>query len=841
MGFTFRTAAWLPLAVIALAGYYSTASAYTDITWTGGGSNLSWSTTANWNPQQQPTSGDNVFFAEAGGASPGKVTNLLSADQTVQDLSYLYTNLNLNFQTTDLGGHTLRVNGTLAVTSKSGIEGRRTAIQNGSLQIGSAGAAGNLYVSRLDGGGGFLNLTGSSVNAVLDSLVVAQSQGAFGGTSHGLLIGGSSGTLMIGSQATPGNVYIAYSMAAAATNASVNLGGQDSLQAMVHDFWISNSDGNSAAAAGVTLAKANDIHADSIIVGNSGQDSVSFENLTTLKLGASNNLVAHEMLIGSGYSDTKVTIPAGGLVNIGSEDVRTEMTIGRTDVEDFIQSTHSVDLTGATFNAHLNDLTVGEIVTNPNPAVPLLTATLKGGNQGTITVGTPNALGVVAIGHINGSGSVRATVDFSGQTQFTAHLQTVDVGVSDSVGSTGYNASPTGTFILAQSNMIDAHLIRIGSSTDGGFGGGILQLGHSTTILADKMLVAVTGSTGTVQAAAGSTVVLGDASRRMELQVGIGLLGDFNYADGKVDLTGADVTAWLGNVTLGYAHDQNPQILVKGELSLGPLGHVNANNIMMADGATSWGELNLGGAQLIADQITHGAGKVEFSWTAGRLEVGQFGSEQFAFDLPNTGAGTLVTGHVPGTPLHVYGNYQQGAQANFEAHEHLGQIASTIVSGSATLDGTLSLILPDGFSPALGQQFTFLSASGINGQFAHVNGYYAGGDTVLLPVYQATSVLLQAYRAGDANLNGTVDGADYIVWADHFMTSTDTVATGDFNGDGFVDGADYVVWADHFAPFASPSVSAVPEPGTLSLFAMGLVCCTILAVRRRGSRLSRVD
>jgi hypothetical protein len=50
---------------------------------------------------------------------------------------------------------------------------------------------------------------------------------------------------------------------------------------------------------------------------------------------------------------------------------------------------------------------------------------------------------------------------------------------------------------------------------------------------------------------------------------------------------------------------------------------------------------------------------------------------------------------------------------------------------------------------------------------------------------------------GDYNGDGTVDLADYTVWADHYGQSGPDVA-GDGNNDGTVDLADYTVWADHY-------------------------------------------
>ena len=58
---------------------------------------------------------------------------------------------------------------------------------------------------------------------------------------------------------------------------------------------------------------------------------------------------------------------------------------------------------------------------------------------------------------------------------------------------------------------------------------------------------------------------------------------------------------------------------------------------------------------------------------------------------------------------------------------------------------------------------------------------------------------------GDYNGDGTVSGADYVVWADTFGNDgsagkEDLRADG--NGDGAVSGADYVIWADNFGATA---------------------------------------
>jgi hypothetical protein len=73
---------------------------------------------------------------------------------------------------------------------------------------------------------------------------------------------------------------------------------------------------------------------------------------------------------------------------------------------------------------------------------------------------------------------------------------------------------------------------------------------------------------------------------------------------------------------------------------------------------------------------------------------------------------------------------------------------------------------------------------------------------------------------GDFNGDGTVDIADYTVWADNFNGSDSVFPAGSSNADGTVDLADYTTWADNFGNTAPVSV---PEPATMTLLGLGAV------------------
>ena len=46
----------------------------------------------------------------------------------------------------------------------------------------------------------------------------------------------------------------------------------------------------------------------------------------------------------------------------------------------------------------------------------------------------------------------------------------------------------------------------------------------------------------------------------------------------------------------------------------------------------------------------------------------------------------------------------------------------------------------------------------------------------------------------DANLDGFVDGLDFIEWNANKFTPVAEWCAGDFNADGFVDGLDFIIW-----------------------------------------------
>ena len=96
------------------------------------------------------------------------------------------------------------------------------------------------------------------------------------------------------------------------------------------------------------------------------------------------------------------------------------------------------------------------------------------------------------------------------------------------------------------------------------------------------------------------------------------------------------------------------------------------------------------------------------------------------------------------------------------------------------------------------------SALGISGSKTKV----WNGQTV-----DATTVLMKYTLAGDANLDGKIDGDDYFKIDAGIASHVTGYANGDFNYDGRIDADDYFIIDSHFKKNAVALSVALPERG----------------------------
>lgn len=83
---------------------------------------------------------------------------------------------------------------------------------------------------------------------------------------------------------------------------------------------------------------------------------------------------------------------------------------------------------------------------------------------------------------------------------------------------------------------------------------------------------------------------------------------------------------------------------------------------------------------------------------------------------------------------------------------------------------------------------------------------------------------------GDLNYDGSVDGADFLVWQQGLGATNATTMQGDGNRDKLVNGLDLAVWKQQFGQTGGHAAAAVPESASIALAAPILLA---LACRRR--------
>ncbi|MEM8679308.1 MAG: hypothetical protein AAGF97_08155 [Planctomycetota bacterium] len=116
-------------------------------------------------------------------------------------------------------------------------------------------------------------------------------------------------------------------------------------------------------------------------------------------------------------------------------------------------------------------------------------------------------------------------------------------------------------------------------------------------------------------------------------------------------------------------------------------------------------------------------------------------------------------------------------------------------------------------------------------------------DSWLTEAGESDPDVLAAYLHGDANLDGIVDGQDFIAWLGGRFTSTAAWTAGDFDANGMVDGQDFIVWngnkftaaGEGQVGYGGTMVFGVPEPST----GLGMLTFFGVGILLRGTRRTR--
>lgn len=300
-----------------------------------------------------------------------------------------------------------------------------------------------------------------------------------------------------------------------------------------------------------------------------------------------------------------------------------------------------------------------------------------------------------------------------------------------------------------------------------------------------------------------------------------------------------DSTIYLG----GSTYRSDVQHLFGGTLTAGnnSLSEIDVPNGRFLSGSITY--LDVGDLQFRKSMTIEGGATFTGTRTLINLNGATLTIQNGAMvDVPIVNQGTLVLGASPGQiTLPSYTQSETGILEIELGGTGPDDIDRLIVTGAASLAGTLNLSLINGFVPSGGETFDFLSvAGGITGAFDMINlpslplGLSWGLNDDDPTMFQLSVV---QGLPGDYNEDGAINAADYTVWRDRLGGGT-SLPNDDTTGVG---PDDYDRWSMHFgenAAAGSIQPDAVPEPSDLQLLILAatVVC---LGVRRAGRQLSR--
>ena len=661
----------------------------------------------------------------------------VNADSTLDITGGYFTNFNsttntLTGGTYNVDGGTLQFTNANIVTNAANItlSGPTAQIVSNTNANALANFATNAAtgVFTLSGGSNFT--TGGTGNFTnLGALVIGGTDtfkvsGNLNNFANSALTGGTyyvAGTLQFGASGST-LVTNAANLTLAGTGSLVDLGGNNLLSA-----FNTNASGGSftVASAGsfttpgaFTNAGTVDLEqASSLLVSgnlaNSGTVSTNSQNLggganTLTVTGTLTNSAGANVMIGDN-NDTTDTASAGLLANSGAVTVGSGATLTLTKAGSDSNS-GTITLNGATLKLKATTALTGK------GTVALSNGVLAGSGSGTTLTSTNT---------IEGSGTI-------------SNLGITNNGVLYADRGTPLNILPSAAG-LKNNGAIEVaagDVMRIGTSA----GGALLNFAGTT----------LTGGTyyagGTLEfGAVGSTIATNAANITL------------NGSGKMVNFGGNNLLAGFNNnLAAGVFSLENSASLTTTGGSFTNAGLFNVSTgTTFTVGGSSFNFTQTGGTATVNGILTS-ASLGTLAVNAGSLDgVGTLGYNVVDSGILAPGDSASATGK-----LIVADTYTQNSTGNLDIQIN-GATAGTNydvlkVAQGATLGGTLNLTLGAGFTPALGETFTILTATSVSDTFAEVNGLAINGSEHFAISYTAHGVVLTVVSGALPPSNSTI-------------------------------------------------------------------------------------
>jgi hypothetical protein len=521
---------------------------------------------------------------------------------------------------------------------------------------------------------------------------------------------------------------------------------------------------------------------------------------------------------GAGIMNWTPTVTANVEINVSAGTLRMHAD-GVTDV---LGGGGSIAVNGSSLFDVRDNLTLdGATLTRASGAEVILAAdkTLRVQNGGDVVMTDSYSNTTDSTITVTGAGSSftgDSTLSFNGGSALNVTAGgTVAAGARVNVGTAGDGT----VFVAGSGSFFGGANLHVGGAGDAG----VVVFNSDSTGMFATINVANSNTAGT----SGTLIIQSGAAVTGSALVIANVAGD---ADGAVTITGAGSTLTLTGTAItsigaGVQNTGALNVSNGGTFNSGTgLTTVRATGSIVINGGTynSNGDLTLNGGMLRLLSGTVNADSIEL--TAGGtvdFDGGVLHVESFTGGLVNQG-GTLAPGQSLGITT-VTGTYFQQSAGTLQIQ--IGgltpgtQYDRLDVSSILGLDGTLNVLLANGFNPQSGDSFDILNWFGLLGNFDAINlpALVAplAWDTSQLYTTGALSVIGGSSFTADFDNDGDVDSADLNQWQGDFGMN----ALSDADDDGDSDGADFLAWQQQLgsgAPAASTS-AAVPEPGGLIL------------------------
>ncbi len=754
------------------------------VTWDGGGDGVSWFDPANWDANgvdQLPTSTDDVTI-DVPGSDP--TIEFGGADQTVNSL---LTNENVNINSNSLTIHgqgqfnatlniaeaTLTADGPVAMITAVTVESIHLStlksLGGGTISLPAASYAGTGFDSTqflASGPGSTIDLpqltTLSGGGFIATFFITAEHGGVINLSSLAEITGNATQIVALG----PGSQIDVSSL----TSFVDTNGNRSSL--------IEERDGGEIMAAALTSLSA-------VAINLSASSTLSTSQITSVTDGAINvNALAADFSSLSDLTNTNIYLSGSGTANLNNVSsingasfvVNDGVTLTLPSVTSYAGQSHA----GTRFRA----AGTGSALSFPN-----LTTLVGGSFISTFFVEANNGghVELSALTDITG-GATQVFADGTGSridlTLLTTFVDNNDnrASIMDEINS-GVIFAPDLTSASSVTLNLDSGSM-ISTSQLASFVGGAINVANVAADLSGLIDVTNTQIKLTTSATANldNVTQINGASFIVEGGVTLTVPQPTTYAgDSRLTtafraigpgsrlefpaLTQMSGASFIGQHRVeaidGGVVDLSSVTTIPGELT-----------VFAADGADSLIDLsqtssiNLSGGRQATMTAIHG-GLVELkdglvdinrltltltttgNVRAGTLQLGQLAQVRGAGTLNSSviNSGQFFPGNAPRQQV-VNGSFTQTASGKI--HVELGGVTPVtdfdqlVINGLATLDGTLNVILVNGFNPGERDRFDVLTYTGKNGAFSAVNGTTLTSGLVLDPQASSTTFSLSA-------------------------------------------------------------------------------------------------